>query len=168
MTRALEEQGQVLSNTIDFLLHTQPLKVRGQINEVLNGFLKPIMIKDLMAYNNKQSKPKTEPVLKEEEPKLELLTEEKVEAVPIQQEQSFISLKSSASEVRKEADQETIVQPSQRFIQFTKLPIVNWTDLRKQAEKEWEEVFTQQVKVGIMQGFGSSMIAGIKASKLAA
>jgi len=44
------------------------------------------MIKDLMAYNNKQSKPKTEPVLKEEEPKLKLSIEENVEAVPIQQE----------------------------------------------------------------------------------
>lgn len=44
------------------------------------------MIKDLMAYNNKQSKPKTEPVLKEEEPKLELLIEENTEVVPIQQE----------------------------------------------------------------------------------
>ncbi len=94
MTQAVEEQGQVLSSTIDFLLHTQPLKVRGQINEVLNGFLKPIMIKDLMAYNNKQSKPTTEPVLKEEEPKLEVLIEENVEAVSIQQEQSLISLKS--------------------------------------------------------------------------
>jgi hypothetical protein len=44
------------------------------------------MIKDLMAYNNKQSKPNTEPVLKEEEPELEVLIEENVEAVPIQQE----------------------------------------------------------------------------------
>lgn len=44
------------------------------------------MIKDLMAYNNKQSKPKTEPELKEEEPKLKVLIEENVEAVPIQQE----------------------------------------------------------------------------------
>ena len=94
MTRAVEEQGQILSSTVDFLLHTQPLKVRGQINEVLNGFLKPIMIKDLMAYNNKQSKPKTEPVLQEQEPKLELLIEQNVEAVLIQQEQSLISLKS--------------------------------------------------------------------------
>jgi hypothetical protein len=60
--------------------------VRGQINEVLNGFLKPIMIKDLMAYNNKQSKPTTEPVLKEEELKLEVLIEKNVESVSIQQE----------------------------------------------------------------------------------
>lgn len=60
--------------------------MRGQINEVLNGFLKPIMIKDLMAYNNKQSKPKTEPVLKEEELKLEVLIEKNVESVSIQQE----------------------------------------------------------------------------------
>ena len=42
ITQAVEDQGQALSNTIDFLLNIQPLQARSQINEILCGFLKPI------------------------------------------------------------------------------------------------------------------------------
>jgi len=51
MSEILCEQSELIAGTIDYLQNTYPLKVRNQINELLNNVFKPVMMKDLVNYN---------------------------------------------------------------------------------------------------------------------